>query len=572
MVKALALGFTIGLAANVTAAVASTNDQRAQTFTERVADHGHPSNVKTTVGRLPDGWSSPVPLPAGAPILGVVQHIKSGFTEIYYQPSDPASANASYVSELKQAGYVETDGPDASADRGFRAAPKPAVSSLYCRGLQGVDVSLPQPDAEDLRVDILSTKQEPPNACVAQQPLTGSPYDTPIPQLVGPRGATVDPGGIASFGVGRSAEGETTDAAFGALITGNVSPPQLLRLYQSQLVRAGWRVTAVAQSPAAAYASFSYGAHGTLWNAALGLSPAGTHAVRAQLIASGATITRPVPRVPHLPTLSARPPKAGRSALLALVRHILNDGSAFRTEVFVGTLPGDLPASIPLPHGMLVGSTEMAPSRLSANGSYGQDTLYYSLTGGEVDEYARTLQSAGWTAESAVDPTAGFVSPSRFDYVTYCKPGLPALTASVYPATNSVSIRLERTVGTVGCRGLEPFQWPHSPLPKVVAPAGLVSGWNTGGGGSGASFDSLLPPTGLLDAFTAQLSNEGWSTLTKTANDTLGCATYARTDSDGKRVDVALTVYRRNAAAKAYTAFIAVTNISDPAVTAMGKP
>jgi len=226
------------------------------------------------------------------------------FCEIYYQPTDAASAYESYVSELKQAGYAEIDPTDPSADTGgFRAVRKPSASSLYCRGSQGVDVSLPEPHSDDLRVEILSTKQEPPNACLAGQPLTGSPYDTPIPQLVGPQGATVDQGGIGSFGIGRSAEGETTDAAFGALITGNVTPPQLMRLYQSQFVRAGWRVTAVAQSPDASYASFSYDAHGTIWNAALGLSPAGTHVVRAQLVASGATITRPVSRVPQLPTL-----------------------------------------------------------------------------------------------------------------------------------------------------------------------------------------------------------------------------------------------------------------------------
>jgi len=315
MVRALALGLTLGFAANVTAAVASTNDQRVQTFTERVADHGHPSNVKTTIGHLPDGWSSSVPLPAEAQILGVVQHIKSGFAEIYYQPADAPSTYASYVSELERAGYAEIDPTNPSADTGgFRAARTPSTSSLYCRGSQGVDVSLPQPHSDDLRVDILSTKQEPPNACVAAQPVTGSPYDTPIPQLVGPQGVTVDQGGIGSFGVGRSAEGETTDAAFGALITGNVTPPQLMQLYQSQLVRAGWRVTALAQSPDAAYASFSYGARGTIWNAALGLSPAGTHAVRAQLVASGATITRPVSRVQHLPTLSTHTSKTDRQA------------------------------------------------------------------------------------------------------------------------------------------------------------------------------------------------------------------------------------------------------------------
>ncbi|MBC5800231.1 MAG: hypothetical protein GIX03_07320 [Candidatus Eremiobacteraeota bacterium] len=563
----------MGFAANVSGAVASTDDRGAQTFAERVADYGHPANVKTTIGHLPDGWSSSVPLPADVPILGVVQHIKSGLTEIYYQPPDAASADASYVSGLKEAGYVATDRSDASADGGgFRAARKPSTSSLYCHGAQGVEVSVPQPHGDDLRVAILATKQDAPDACVAEQPLAGSPYDTPIPPLVGPQGATVAAGGLGSFGISRGAEGATTDAAFGALITGNVTPSQLLRLYQSQLVRAGWRVTAVAQSPDAAYASFTYGAHGTTWNAALGLSPAGTHAVRAQLVASGATITRPVPRVPHVPTLSGHVTKSDRWALLALVRRIVNDGTSQHTRIFVGTLPSDLPASIPLPHGVLVGSTEMIPSTSSADPSNGRNVFYYTLTGDQLDAYARALQSAGWTAESAVDPSAGFVSSSRFDYVTYCKPGLPALTASVYPATNSVSIRLERTVSTIGCRGLEPFQWPHSPLPKIVAPAGVVSGWQTGGGGSSASFDSPLPPTPLLDAFTTQLSNEGWSALTKTANDTLGCATYARTGSDGKRVDVALTVYRRNTAAKAYTSFIAVTNIGDPALTAMAQP
>lgn len=222
--KALTLGFTIAFAANGTAALASTDDQRAQTFTERVADHGHPSNIKTTVGRLPDGWSSSVPLPAEVPILGVVQHLKSGSAEIFYQPTDAASLYASYVSELKQAGYAEIDPANPSGDTGgFRAARQPSTSFLYCRGSQGVEVSLPQPHTDDLRIDILSTKQEPPDACVAGQPLTGSPYDTPIPQLVGPQGATVDQGGIAQFVGGRSAEGETTDAAFGALITGNAT-------------------------------------------------------------------------------------------------------------------------------------------------------------------------------------------------------------------------------------------------------------------------------------------------------------------------------------------------------------
>jgi len=108
--------------------------------------------------------------------------------------------------------------------------------------------------------------------------------------------------------------------------------------------------------------------------------------------------------------------------------------------------------------------------------------------------------------------------------------------------------------------------------PKLVAPATLVSGWTVGGGGSGASFDSTLAPAGLLDSFTAQLSNEGWSPLAKTASGTLGSATYARMDSDGKMVEVLLSVNRRSKAAKGYTALIAVTNISDPAVTAIGKP
>jgi len=71
-----------------------------------------------------------------------------------------------------------------------------------------------------------------------------------------------------------------------------------------------------------------------------------------------------------------------------------------------------------------------------------------------------------------------------------------------------------------------------------------------------------------LDAFAVQLARAGWSPITRTANDVLGSETYARTDSGGRQLQAALTLYRSSTVSDVYAAFIDVTNLSARTTTA----
>lgn len=281
MSKTMAIAFTMVLAALPSAARAATPDQSALMFAARAADGGLPSFVKATVGALPAGWTPPVPLPRSVPILGSLQRTSRGSTEVLYEPSDAGNAYAAYVSALQETGYVvikARPGPFAK----FGSAS--TVFQLYCRGLQGIDVSA-QADGDDLRVDVLSARAGPLNGCTRRQ--SNSFAAIPVPRLVAPPATIVSVEGSSATSDGYTLAGAMTDTSTGALVSGNVTAPQLLQLYESQLTNAGWHVTASSHSADAGFASLTYAGGAGTWNAVLALYPAGKRAIHVRLLASG---------------------------------------------------------------------------------------------------------------------------------------------------------------------------------------------------------------------------------------------------------------------------------------------
>jgi hypothetical protein len=536
-------------------AAATVAPDPVQTFTERLAG---PPSTHVTMGALPSGWTSPVPLPAAIPLLGSVA--RGWSTEIYYQPADSAPSYTAYSAQLQHDGFTIKPSSLALGGGIVQESSTPQYT-LFCRGDQAVTVTIPAGTTDDVRVSV-TVPASPNGFSPCKASTEGVPrIASPLPLFVAPPGVAVLPewGGGTSYGYGPS--GASARTSFGTLLRGNTSVAQLLAAFSSQLVQARWRVRASSSTQAGvANAVRDFG--GSTWSTTLVVYPdvkAGTF--HALVVASGAPLTQPLPE-PRLPSIPQDLTKSDTPSLLALMQRMLNANDEQNAAVLPNALPRDLPSDLPLPQGELLGSTIVTPVA-PETGFAGNDTLYYDMTQSQLSDYHDVLERDGWQGQSTWPSVEGFVSASAFEPVVYCKQHQPSITVSARPQSNAVTVSVARNV-TLQCHAIGPqMPTPQSLLPRLVAPSDVVSRLSSDNAGR-ASFQSALTPAQLLDAFQGQMTDQHWSPATRVIDATVGTQTFTKTDANGRQMQAALTIYRSTAQANAYAAVIDVTGGSDP--------
>jgi hypothetical protein len=331
-----------------------------------------------------------------------------------------------------------------------------------------------------------------------------------------------------------------------------------------QFVAAGWHVTEATRSTHVAFASYEYGEADERWNAFLAIYAAGPRAFHAAVVASGIPSTHPNPvREPSVPQIPIKLSKTMEPALVQLTQRVLRGESQDVSNIYLHKSPPDLPRAIPLPHGMLVGSTVVVPLIPAESGDTGRDTLYYRLTRPQLTAYERALHDGGWTPTRSRFEQRGFVSPPEDGLLSYCKTGLPLFSTYADASSNDVTIDIPRNIVSSNCHdAVMPFTAPERQLPKLVAPSAVVSQWTVNNEGTSASFRSSSSPSQLLESFGAQLKSAGWSTLSATSNDTLGSATFTQTKGATK-MQAAITIYRQNPTSSVYNATLDADPLSN---------
>ncbi len=531
MRKLMPIGVAIVLAGIPFCAAGAISNEALQAFAARVADNSYPSTVRVSVGTLPPSWTSSIPLPSDLPLLGSVQHLNQGSTEIYYRPADAAAAYDAYLSALQRAGFRETKPPDRFGQRGgFTPSSGLVRIALFCRAQQGVNIQAPRNDGDDLRITVLSAEKGPLNSCTEQASRLPM-FWSPVPSLEAPAGAIVTLESLAGMSVGFSSNGrELGDISSAALVQGNFTVPQLLTHYRKQMVAAGWQVKAMSGSPNGAFAGFANRTYGQTWDAVIVIYAVGTHRLRATLIALGSPLMRPPPAsstVAHVPEHAAR---NAQPIILELAKRILTADNQLKGSIFVKAMPPGLPRGIPRPQGTLIGSTSLRPAASGAAYDYaGGYTLYYSLTQKEWMAWNQVLRKDGWTPQSLPFRSGGFEGTVSQGFTAYCKSGMPRLSTNADPDTGAVTISISRQESTSGCERAETPEISQPSLPTLVVEGAVKSRW-TGSNAAGVSFVADQTPSQLLDLFTRQLTIAGWKPSIRTVNDTVGAQTYARDD------------------------------------------
>jgi hypothetical protein len=425
---------------------AAASNGVVDTFLSRISDNGVPERQSRTitVGALPPGWNSSVPLPPGVTVLGSVLTPKIS-TEIYYEPADAAKTLQSYLLQLRAAGFSNKLGMLGRS--GFAFTLRAATVAMMCRAHEGVLIT--QPAHDDLRVTI----QDPstPGLCEPQshQPIS------PLPDLIPPPGAQIvagSGGGGTSFGaVGISSVSSS------AAIESPASLAQLFTSFASQMTAANWQTQHAFVTPQGGVQTFRYHARATDWRATLLIVPSTKpHIYDARIEATGAPQTpQPAAVSPLRPAPQLHPSEL--PAALQLVQSIVSQYGPNGTQpaLYVRSLPPDLDKRLPLPGAQLIGSLRGSD----------QTTLYYRVTRAAYNAYLARLQNAGWNPLHSGPPHIGGFATQFDNYTTFCKDGLPVLNVAVRPNSNDVAI-MPGTIVSKCAAGAPPF----APSPLEAPP------------------------------------------------------------------------------------------------------
>ncbi len=194
-------------------------------------------------------------------------------------------------------------------------------------------------------------------------------------------------------------------------------------------------------------------------------------------------------------------------------------------QLFLGELPTDLPADIPVPEGMVLlgGLRQEIPWRGETDAQVILETE--ADPEGVYAAFREHLAGSEWS-EKRWPPAerGGFVSPGPMPrFLVFClSPRGPALTVGAYrrggAGTTEVRLSLE------GPRLHSPCSDDHdrhgyegrSVIPALFPPEGAAQ--LTGGGGSGSDSEESraylrtgMPPAAIVGHYSAQLEEAGWS-------------------------------------------------------------
>ncbi len=558
---------------------ASAQTDSTTLFMQRLAG-GYGTPAEVTAGSLPAGWTSPVPLPVGVPLLGSVRNTLQHTITLYYNPSNAQAAVDAYIAQLRAAGFA-TPNYQYGTQGGFAATNvSPIRSGFFCHGTQSVNVFQPPYSTGDLRIAISEfTNGSGPCSRPTTAALMASANrdTTPLPQFIPPAGTTMVGTG-ANFGMTLPGVASLSSTA---AITGNLPADAILRSLVSQLQHAGWRTTDSSAGRDSAIAAFRFDKASIHWRGSLavyrGVTP---HTYTARVDATGGNGTAPPQNQPAavlLPQIAAHTMKSSDPAIFKLLKRLaLNNYQRNGNDavVYIGQAPPAIDKTF-LPEVKPIGSTvlETAQNQPLAY------SIYYDLSNAQLESYLARLKSAGWTSRMFPQGAmGGFSADTLAGVAMFCKSGA-AILELIAASPSAVTITVAPQLGTIAPKtamdvcavlpnvpqtltGLAQL----SPLPQLTTPAGATMRTGTPGitgapSASGATFITTMTLAQLLDSFTAQLTKAGWAVGASTAGDTVGSRSFTITDAQGQHWQAVMTLYRSANHADRYYSFIDLTNV-----------
>jgi hypothetical protein len=203
------------------------------------------------------------------------------------------------------------------------------------------------------------------------------------------------------------------------------------------------------------------------------------------------------------------------------------DTDSGKPQLFLGELPTDLPADIPVPEGLILlgGLRRRNPWQREPDAQVILEAE--AEPGGVYAAFREHLAGSEWS-EKQWPPVerGGFVSTSsRMRPLTFCiSPRGPALSVSAYrrreAGTTEVRLRLESSSSRRDSPCSDDYGRyvydERSVIPALFPPEGVAQISGGGGSGSGseenyAHLRTGMPPAALVGHYSAQLEEAGWS-------------------------------------------------------------
>jgi hypothetical protein len=547
-------------------AAAQDMGQTAITLAQRIADTGYGATI--TVGSLPAGWTSAVPTPSSATLLGTVSIPSNGYTTLYYQAPNFRATYAAYIAALQKNGFsaLRVQAPL----RGF-APPESAgipASSEYCKGGYSVTVMGPREIPGDLRIAVAPPQLNMTQVCGAARPAPPQRV-SPLPLFAPPPGTQFEPVGNSFSAELFSRVPEMANSS--AIITNVTSLNGAFGSLQSQLLSAGWQVGNVIYQGDAASAELTFGAGADAWHGLLVLFPATKpHSLVAQVSASGGLLSPSKAasvQTFQMPQVAEPLRKSQEPNLIRLMHRLFSEyASGMPQTVYVGRAPPGINKVVPLPDRSPIGSVavEGLDQPMVVNPG---DTLYYELSEKELRAYYARLKSRGWWPYTMPESKgSGFYGPQEGGIISFCKAGSPAVMVQPRPDTNpnDVNINVSDACGSgVGQAAIAQFEDRFGPMPPIHPPHGVsMAPGEPGviGGVSGAKFQGASSLAQLLDSFSSQFVAAGWKAGVGSVNAHVGSRTFT-ISAKGRPWQAVVTVYASAAEPHTYYSFIDLTNL-----------
>lgn len=218
------------------------------------------------------------------------------------------------------------------------------------------------------------------------------------------------------------------------------------------------------------------------------------------------------------------------------------------TKIFVGTLPDEMPVSLPMPEGArILGSVVKGEQEIDV-------VLDVNQTPKQVlDFYKENMAADNWSEiEGGFEPVGGFVPAPDVDRITFCRGARnPSVTISAYEVKDGftdVRLNVDTNPDRSPCRESRIFEDWVTPLPKLVAPpnAKHLSGSLSGGDGSivrsTATLETDINSAALEEYYADQLKEANWTYIESGQCGPVAWSTWKVMDEDDLEWDGQLIV------------------------------